>query len=229
MRPTKILLLLIFIFSQISCSTDGNENSNSGNATGNEPGNSPVVKVYNGFVELKTQAELNNFASKKYTTITEGLLISGNDIISTSGLESLTKVYGNLLIWNTRLTDIDGLKNINIYSLAFPQPNEILKISVLNNELLQNLDGFQGISNAVGDIDINYNTALENIDGLSNLSNISNALEIMGSDSLTNLDGLSGITNPVRKLFIWDNDALTDVSGLSNLRKITGTNSDFSF
>jgi hypothetical protein len=226
MKSTKILLLLIFIAAQISCSSDGNDSST--NENGNGGGTTPVEKTHTGYVHIETQGQLNIFAANNYTKIVGGLTISG-DITSISGLESLKKVYGNLSIWNTLLTNIDGLKNTNIYPLPFPAPNELLSISIRNNELLQNLDGLQSISNPIDRMDIDNNTVLENIDGLSNLSNISYSLEITGLDNITNLNGLSGISNPITSVIISNNDALTDASGLSNLPKITGVNSRFDF
>lgn len=213
MKNFKFIFCFVIIFLQISCSSDSTEQEN--------PVVPPSEKIKYGYVSLESQAQLNAFATEKYTAIVGGLNIQSSQVNSTAGLETLKKVYGNITIGGTQLTNLDGLINVNIYPKPNPEPNESLIIYILGNSKLENLDGLNGISNSFDALNLSNNVALNNIDGLSNISNITYSVDVEGNNSLVNLNGFSGINNPTGSLTISNNASLLNVSGLSNLPRIS--------
>ena len=69
--------------------------------------------VFNGDVELNTQAEVNTFGAKSYTKIVGFLLIKGNDITDLSPLNSLDTVTHSIFIeYNRKLKVLNGFDNL---------------------------------------------------------------------------------------------------------------------
>lgn len=176
-----------------------------------------VQKIFNGHINIETQAELETFASNNYDRVNGSIMLIGNTITNTQNLKSIKFIDGDLLVLGTSIKDIDGFANVNLANDA--------TIKIVNNQNLENLNGLQNITNKLMNLDISINPLINNIDGLINISNVTNQINISDTKHLTNLNGLIGIKNPVKFLSISNNEAIVDTDGLSNIPAI----SSFSF
>ncbi|MCW5519539.1 hypothetical protein J1N09_06795 [Aureitalea sp. L0-47] len=204
------------------------------------------ANTYTGDVLLRTQTDVNNFASNNYCTI-DGVLFVGStppgstDYISDlSPLNGIQKVGSLTVAVNPELLNLSGLESIQEINKALSivqnekliDLNELSSISTPLNELIidrndkiKNLGGLINIPSMKvlnGDnpyLSVSDNPELEDIDGLTNLGfpNRGN-ITINMNPLITNINGLSGISATIDALLIWSNDNLIDLSGISNLQ-----------
>lgn len=172
-----------------------------------------VEKIFNGYVNIQSQAQLETFASNNYDRVNGTVQLIGATIVNTNNLSSIKFIEGDLYILGTNLENIDGFTNTNISNDA--------NIQIINNPNLKNLNGLRSITNRLRNIDIFENRLINNIDGLINISNVTNIINISDTEYLTNLNGLAGIKNPVNHLTIRSNAGIVNTDGLSNIPKIT--------
>lgn len=218
----KVLLLLLLIAS-VSCTDDDSiqENSN----------------VFNGDVNLLTQAELETFGLNNYTEITGDLNIGDpnfiTDINDLQYLSSLEKV-GSLSISVDDLTSFNGLNNLT-------EVNGNFYVRSVNNNML-NFNGLNNLSTVNGNITITR-SYFTDLTGLNNLDTISGNLEmsscyalssflgfqaatiggdfrVINCNFILDLSGVESLTSINGDLIIQDNDDLTTLNGLQNLSTV---------
>ncbi len=116
------------------------------------------AQVFNGDLELTTQAEIDNF---NYTSITGDLTIDEatlSNITNLNGLSELTSIGGEFIIYvNRALTNIDGLSSLSSVGES---------TSIYNNDALPNIDGLINLNFIGGFLSISDNEDLINIDAL---------------------------------------------------------------
>lgn len=105
---------------------------------------------------------------------------------------SCTEINGNLTIGsldgNTDITSLSALQNITSVNG---------NLLIVNNPLLESLNGLNALENVSGDVTIGTgNTTLNSITSLENLENIDGSLQILYNPQLTSLDGLQNL-NPL--------------------------------
>ena len=131
-----------------------------------------------------------------------------------------TDITHGIRISGADITDLSPL--LNISSVAHD-------LTIINNPLLVNLNGLEGISvfyppgTGAIDIRIENNTILADISALSNLTPDSEieSLYIKNNPSLISLNGLQGIGNSVTfYLEIINNDSLINLNGLNNIPNV---------
>lgn len=162
--------------------------------------------VFNGNVQLLSQAEVDSFGLFGYLEINGELLIGGEGVesnitdlsaLSTLNYVSILEIHGNNLLFDLNgvegLTSVDELKIYHNNSLTTLQSLHNLSgdlnfMSFKGNESLLNLQGLQGIS-TVEYLYFNY-CNLITLEGLEGLTNIV-SFDIFGSDTLESLSGLS--------------------------------------
>jgi hypothetical protein len=83
--------------------------------------------------------------------------------MASHNLSCLQAVYGNLIIQNTSITNVDGLDNLSVVSGYF---------SMSWNTTLSNLTGLQGLSSVGGNLYIQSNSSLTSLSGLDNLTSV---------------------------------------------------------
>ena len=108
---------------------------------------------------------------------------------------------------NPQLNDISGLRNIS---------GDIAAIHVINNPLLETLEGLEGITQ-VFYLEVENNPVLKDLEGLSGIHMTTDELSISENASLTNLNGLDNLTTATGAVFIKNNQKLTSLSGLQSL------------
>ncbi len=131
-------------------------------------------------------------------------------LLNLSGLESLISIGEEINIsFNNGLTSVNNLSSL--ISLG--------GLSVSNNPLLENLDGFENITElGVEYLIILNNNTLVSIEGLGNITSVYGTVRIWGNDLLPNLQGLESLTTIEDSyLQIRDNASLVDISALSSL------------
>lgn len=200
--------------------------------------------IFAGRVFLRTQQEVDDFASNHYTGITDWLIIGREDVTSDiedlSGLQSLVSVIGTLaLSYNPELESTHGLQNIS---------NDLNAIAIVDNLILTDLVGFTGVNKLLSYINIVNNPEITTLDAFSEMTNDINDVnvELTNNDSLIDIDGLSQLdlfsvyirehellenidlinssdSNTLAQLTIMNNANLNDFSPLSNITLIKGS------
>lgn len=227
--------------------------NNVGTAYGNEMNfstNSLPANTYVGYVELKTQAEVNTFGANNYAHI-DGVLVIGNTLGAGSGvtdindltpLNSLVSVRGLRILRNGPLENLEGLNNLTtIEGILFINYNnnllnvdglsnldKVWVVTITDNYKLANLDGFQGLEVIDIQLNINENYSLQNIDGFNNLlsvgtnlsTGITGDISISQNENLENIDGFSNLALIGQNLSIKYNPLLNNVTGLNNLSSL---------
>ncbi len=122
MKKTSIFLVLLLVI--FSCKDDDDEF---------------VEKAYIGNVELLTQQEVDAFSLNGYTEISGNLnigsWISPNNVLSLNSLNSITKIDGGLVIYNTTLSNLTGLDNLILLGSYFmiSDNSELIDFCALTN------------------------------------------------------------------------------------------------
>lgn len=234
----KILLLLISV-TFFSCSKDESETKKV------ESVEKPIPeKVFDGYVRLTSQAEVDAFVEKRYTKINGGLLIgfdnttSSSNITDISGLKMLSSAQYLYIGNNTLLTNLDALFNIKELTDGY--------LVIKNNAKLENIKGLKNLTQIKGRIEIGDNPALvsleglegirelsdaliiygnniETLKGLGNLEKIGKNLEITYSQKLKNLNGLEKLASIGDSFYLWHNDVITNIDALKALKSIGGS------
>ncbi|WP_435579200.1 hypothetical protein, partial [Gilvibacter sp.] len=158
-----------------------------------------------------------------------GLNITNCSLLtSLEGLNNLTEVSVQVLIFNTGVVNVDALTNLTTAGALRVDENDAIenldgfqnvttvvgRISVTDNPVLTSIAGLSGITNVAGGVTINNNPNVPNLSGLENIESAGFVLDINDMDLITNIDELSGLVS-ASDVFIRNNDALTDITGLS--------------
>ena len=196
----KLLTILFFIFL-FSCTNNSSLES--------------TENIFNGDVNLITQAEVESFGSNNYTEITGELNIGGanfgTDITNLEYLSSLNTV-GGLYISLEGLINFNGLHNLSAINGDF-------YIRSINIDM-ENFNGLESLSEINGDFRI-VRSYFKNFIGLENLSINNGSLEIFSGYELTSLSGLQ-LTTIGGDLRIINCDLLTDLTGIETLTSLNG-------
>lgn len=143
--------------------------------------------VFEGNIQLSSQAEVDAFAAKGYCKI-KGRLQIGSDAAQSD------------------IVNVDAL-------LSLKGVSEMLTIE--NNPNLANLNGLENLVWVGDQISISKNNALTNLQGLNSLTMIS-YLVITEMASLTTLQGLDNVSN-IFSMSIYDNPKLLTIDALKNV------------
>lgn len=211
-RFFKILVIFILIFS---CSKSADQDEYPDSSQNQEPEISePGVeeKVYQGFVELSSQNEVDKFGENQYDKINGGIILIGNSVVNSDTLKSIKHIEGNIHIIGTALENINGFKNATV--------SDGIHIEVINNSDLTNIEGFQNIDAILESLTIRGNQSISSVAGVNNISKINYYLEVSDTESLTDLDPLSEIEFDLRYFSIHSNKALSSVPPLENITRI---------
>lgn len=142
--------------------------------------------VHYGDVILRSQADLNAFATRKATVVVGDLLIgvqNGDNITDLSPLSDLRKVNGNLKITGTGLTNLEGMTSLDSITSD-------LHISI--NHQLYNLKGLEELSFVGHQVTIGDNSVLSTFEGFGKLESI-HTLFLSNNGNIQSLNGLEGI------------------------------------
>jgi hypothetical protein len=197
-----------------------------------------------GDVELYTQADVDAFviAYPSCTSINGYLYIgdagfgSGtSDINNISGLSNITNIQNSLYIYNTSLTNLNGISGISSSGIYIDiQGNSDLNsiigfnnimiggdIYIYNNNNLTNIDAFQ-LMTSVNSISIGGNSSLMTISGFNNTLS-AGYIDISGNENLTDIDALQQLTS-ANSLIIYGNTNLSIFPTIANLTTLGGLN-----
>jgi gliding motility-associated-like protein len=184
-------------------------------------------------VTLSRQSEVDSFPINfpGCDVIDGELIISGNDITSLNGLNSIKNIRNLRITNNPILFTLNGLNNIleidglyvsyNNNLSNFNALNNLLtcnSLSITNNPTIINLFGLNNLRN-VRYVYISDNSSIRNLEGLNSIKNL-DVLRVDFNDSLKNLKGLDSLIE-VSTIDISFNPELIDLDGLENLKSIT--------
>jgi hypothetical protein len=159
------------------------------------------------------------------------------DMPSLNNLDDLFGLIGinsHLYLWNTGLTNIDGLLELTFLGGD---------VWIQDNDQLANIDGLLSLDEAFGIVRIDQNPGLVDAGGLANLQTVGSGLSLWGNAnlqtmSLASLDTVGGFLRvgfcglgsipptPVQTigddLLVFNNTGLVDVTGFTNLQSVGG-------
>ncbi|HKK10235.1 MAG TPA: hypothetical protein VJ939_05330, partial [Bacteroidales bacterium] len=173
-----------------------------------------AAQVYEGDVELKTQAAVDTF---NYTSVTGNMRIIGSpDITSLDALSGLTSIGGNLqvLCSVSNFNGLDNLVSIGGY----------LDISFMG---VTDMTGLGSLETIGGDFIFDM-ASFTSFNGLTNIREIGGRLYCCGNtNNFTNFEGLESLTT-LGSLIIGDGcmyppNNIESLYGLSGLTTITGS------
>jgi hypothetical protein len=143
------------------------------------------------------------------------IMIHGNSALTSVGLRGLRELPGGMGITsNASLADLRGLDSLQAVRFG--------SLTILENASLRSLDGLNALTDGPTNISIADNPLLENIDGFESMTykmsgGPSAYFTIRNNPSLTNLDGLRNLNSfysAESYLTITDNPSLTDGCGI---------------
>ena len=176
--------------------------------------------VFDGYVFLKTQEEVNSFGANNYKEINGSLIIGDPDetgetnISDLSPLNSLKTINNYLqIIGNPLLVSTSGL---NIYEIK-------QGIYIWDNPLLEKIKGLNKIS-YIYELVLANNPVLSDFSGINQITKIDYQLFLSNCPLMPNLDWLSNLTESGATLYVIDCHSLTNLDGLSNLTTLIANN-----
>jgi type IX secretion system substrate protein/receptor L domain-containing protein len=188
-------------------------------------------------ITLESQTEVDNFSIDfPGCTNLNILSINGTGVTDLSPLSQIETLQ-QLNIFNTSITDFDGMENVTSITeqfRIFENPNITTLVGfgnlenitgttqISDNPNLTSLTGIEGLTEFAGNLNILRNNALINLSGLENVTEFDGFLQILENESLEEITALDNVTVLLGTLAINNNDALTSISGLDNLQIIGG-------
>lgn len=161
------------------------------------------------------------------------LWVIDNDLLTDlTGLENIGYFSSSVSINdNDALTSLEGLNdNVSVIggSLEIQNNPSLASITELPfflttidgdlrieyNNVLNSLNGLEGLTSIGGSLWISGNPLLTNLEGMPNLNAIGGNLIINNNDTLTNLEGFQNLDHIGAGLVVVDNDALIGLYGL---------------
>ncbi len=113
-------------------------------------------KPYFGEVRIENRDDLDYFSG--YTHIFGNLVIGNTALVNLDGLQSIQAVYGNVSIYgNGMLLSLRGLKNLQVVAMT---------LRIHNNLVLNDL-GLSALSHVGGNFEITNNHMLLNVQALA--------------------------------------------------------------
>lgn len=160
------------------------------------------------------QIDAFQFNNPGCTEIEGSVTIHGSNITNLTGLNVLTKIYGNLqIVDNDILTNLTGLEGITTVNGNVSVGNSYYG----GNPILTSLNGLNNLSHIGGDLLIFSNNAFSNLSGIDELSFVGGNFIIDNNTGLLNLSGVAGINFIGGSLTIINNSSLVNLSGLEDL------------
>ncbi len=168
---------------------------------------------YKGNVILQSQADVDEFGLNCYSSINGNLDIAENQtedpIVDLTGLASIKSISRSLgIARNSSLKSLEGLQHIS----------SAISVSISHNQVLESLDGLDGLNRVSATFMLNSNPALSSLSGLGGLVSL-NLLSILANNQLRDLSGLDNLEK-VGDLHITSNARFSSVSGAPKLTQI---------
>jgi hypothetical protein len=228
----KKLLLAFMVLTLFACSSEDNQDK-------------PLFEcdnVFEGDIQLSSQAEVDAFAANGYCEVKGRLQIGSDDaesdITNVDALASLKGILGSLEITNNpNLTNLNGLRNLVLVGagISISKNDALINLEGLNSlttvptlgiadmASLTTLQGLENVSNIVG-LYIYDNPELLTIDALKNVSVFKDAdvgldITIGSCPGITSLPDFKNITK-AESVHITDNAALTSLEGLHHIKSV---------
>lgn len=176
----------------------------------------PVV-VFDGNIELTSQAEVDEFGENGYTIVTGSFSIvtkdlNITDITNIDGIQQLTEVGADFYLSSTRIENINALSNLKSIGGS---------VTIAGNPLLENIDFLNEITEIKSDVTITLNGSAV-ISGFQNVTVIEGDLDIRNMDDLTTISGFNSLTTIKGLLRFRSLISISDFSGFSNVTSIEG-------
>ena len=163
--------------------------------------NYPGCSRIEGYVTI-TGTDIQNLSGLNAVTAIGGdvWIRSNFGLINPTGLENLSNIGGDVLIYNNAIINLDGLDHLGSIGGE-------LRIS--QNFNLQRIDGFGSLNSVGGDLVIIINDSLRSLHGFDSMQTLGGSLDIHYNNVLRDLSGLSGLDSVSGNLSIYSNHSLS--------------------
>lgn len=180
----------------------------------------PVV-VYEGDVELTSQAEVDEFGMNGYTIVTGSFAVVADlinqvnpeYISNLDPIRQLTEVGSDLFIGSTTVENLDALSNLKKVGGS---------INIQGNPLLAEIDFLNEITEINSDVVISSNPSVIEISGFKNVVSINGDLELISMDGLETISGFGQLNSISGLLRLQSLISVMDFSGFTSLSSIGG-------
>ena len=180
----------------------------------------PVV-VYEGDVELTSQAEVDEFGMNGYTIVTGSFAVVADlinqvnpeYISNLDPIRQLTEVGTDLSILSTTVENLDALSNLKKVGGS---------INIQGNPLLAEIDFLNEITEINSDVVISSNPSVIEISGFKNVVSINGDLELISMDGLETISGFGQLNSISGLLRFQSLISVMDFSGFTSLSSIGG-------
>lgn len=179
---------------------------------------------------LTTQTQVNNFPTDfpGCVHVTSNLILNSSDpadpIINLNSLRNITRISGNLEIYNTNLTSVLDFSNVSIIAGNLVcNDNDLM----LNFEM-PGLDSIKGTSLSISENDLLNLVEIQNLKGENlgiNITFNNSAIQVLGFNNITNLSSLNILTastvNGFNGLISASNLNLTNINNVTGFNNLT--------
>jgi hypothetical protein len=165
-------------------------------------------------IALNNQNAVDNFIKKygKCDHVLGTLYITGS-VTNLKGLSNIKKVDGKLQVFNSALTNLDGLESLEYVGEA---------LSIGRNESLKNIDALKSLTEVGDFLLIASNPILENIEGIKAVKSIGGYLQVTNNTKLVDLKGLNALQSIGKYIYIINNPSLESLMSANALKSING-------
>ncbi|MGO4920022.1 DUF7619 domain-containing protein [Maribacter spongiicola] len=142
------------------------------------------------------------------------ILISRNGFKTLNGLSKLNEVQDLEISENPKLESF----------LQFTGLSEVRQLGILDNDALTSVEGFENLESInQGYLFINNNELIQDLNGFNSLKKVGSGISIRSNPNLQSLNGIDSINEVTSNIDINGNSSLTDINAISNIF-ITGKN-----
>lgn len=142
------------------------------------------------------------------------ILISRNGFKTLNGLSKLNEVQDLEISENPKLESF----------LQFTGLSEVRQLGILDNDALISVEGFENLESInQGYLFINNNELIQDLNGFNSLKKVGSGISIRSNPNLQSLNGIDSINEVTSNIDINGNSSLTDINAISNIF-ITGKN-----
>ena len=170
--------------------------------------------IYQGDLNLNTQASVNQFGALGYVEINGNLEMSGYvgfaDVYDLSPINSIKIVRGYFDI--NFVGTLSSLAGLGIEHVGY-------SFRIRQNDGLVNLEGLESLTEVLGSFEVEQNSNLQTISGIDNLTTIGTYLQIYNNINLMSVTGFDSL-NDVDTLYFSANWNLTEINAFNNVTVI---------
>jgi beta-lactamase regulating signal transducer with metallopeptidase domain len=211
-----LLVLVGMVFVQLSPNVAVAQDSAAGSSTALALVDCEANGLHEGDISVASQADVDALAGIGF--IGGSLTVASSEDLNLAPLGDLREISGTLNLWeNPNLTRIDGFGCLQTVGgdLVFGD-----RLFGSDNDSLEQIAGFEGLTAIGGSIIVNRSTALTGLGGFGSLADIGGDLLIIQNPTLESVGEFAGLARVGGMVDITNNATLTSVGGFNALTTV---------